>query len=137
MRDLPCMRVYLVMSDSATPFSLAHQPPLSMGFSRQEYWSGLPCSPLGIFPTQGSNPGPLHCKEDSLPLEPSRSIYLLKTLAGQEQPGSGCQAACPLTQICSLPTDAIHSPCSFCNLSFYRRRMNPSYLYCLICDLLR
>ena len=26
-----------------------------MGFSRQEYWSGLPCLPLGIFPTQGSN----------------------------------------------------------------------------------
>ena len=30
------------------------QAPLSMGFSRQEYWSGLPLPP-GIFPTQGSN----------------------------------------------------------------------------------
>ena len=29
---------------------------LSMGFSRQEYWTGLPCPPLEIFPTQGSNP---------------------------------------------------------------------------------
>ena len=28
--------------------------PLSMGFSRQEYWSGLPCLPPGIFLTQGS-----------------------------------------------------------------------------------
>ena len=26
-------------------------------FSRQEYWSGLPCPPAGVFPTQGSNPG--------------------------------------------------------------------------------
>ena len=31
-----------VMSDSATPWTVAHQAPLSKGFSRQEYWSGLP-----------------------------------------------------------------------------------------------
>ena len=30
------------MSDSATPWTIAHQAPLSMGFTRQEYWSGLP-----------------------------------------------------------------------------------------------
>ena len=35
---------------------IASQAPLSKGFSRQKYWSGLPCPPLGIFPTQGSNP---------------------------------------------------------------------------------
>ena len=29
-----------------TPWTVAHQAPLSMGFSRQEYWSGLPCPPL-------------------------------------------------------------------------------------------
>ena len=29
----------------ATPWTVAHQAPLSMGFSRQEYWSGLPCPP--------------------------------------------------------------------------------------------
>ena len=29
-----------VMSDSVTPWTVAHQAPLSMGFSRQEYWSG-------------------------------------------------------------------------------------------------
>ena len=33
----------------------ARQAPLSMGFSRQEYWSGLPCPPPGIFPAQGWN----------------------------------------------------------------------------------
>ena len=37
----------------ATPWAAAHQAPLSMGFSRQEYWSGLPCPIQGIFPTQG------------------------------------------------------------------------------------
>ena len=31
-----------VMSDSAIPWTVARQAPLSMGFSRQEYWSGLP-----------------------------------------------------------------------------------------------
>ena len=36
-----------VMSDSVTPWTVVHQAPLSMGFSRQEYWSGLPCPPLG------------------------------------------------------------------------------------------
>ena len=34
----------------------APQAPLSMGFPRQEYWSGLPCSLPGTFLTQGSNP---------------------------------------------------------------------------------
>ena len=36
-----------VVSDSATPWTVARQAPLSMGFSRQEYWSGLPCPPPG------------------------------------------------------------------------------------------
>ena len=34
-----------VVSDSVTPWALAHQAPPSMGFSRQEYWSGLPFPP--------------------------------------------------------------------------------------------
>ena len=33
-----------------TPWTVAHQVPLSMGYSRQEYWSGLPCSPPGHLP---------------------------------------------------------------------------------------
>ena len=51
------------MCDSVTPWTVAHQAPLSMGFSRQEYWSG--CSSLlhGIFPTQGSNPRLLCCRQ--------------------------------------------------------------------------
>ena len=45
------------------PVDVAHQAPLSMGFSRQEYWSGFPCLLQGIFLTQGSNPGLLHCRQ--------------------------------------------------------------------------
>ena len=39
-----------------TPWTAAHQAPLSMGFSRQEYWSGLPCPPLGELPDLGIKP---------------------------------------------------------------------------------
>ena len=45
------------MSDSLRPpWSVAHQAPLSMGFSRQEYWSGLPRSSLGNLPDSGTQP---------------------------------------------------------------------------------
>ena len=59
----------------ATPWTLAHQAPLSMmGLSRQEYWSGLPFTPQGIFATQGWNPRLLCLPQGlagSLPLESS------------------------------------------------------------------
>ena len=37
----------------ATPWTITYQAPLSIGFSRQEYWSGLPCPPLGDIPNTG------------------------------------------------------------------------------------
>ena len=40
----------------ATPWTVAHQAPLSMGFSWQEYWSGLPCPPPGHLPDPGIKP---------------------------------------------------------------------------------
>ena len=42
-----------VVSDSLRPCRLAHQASLSMGFSRKEYWSGLPCPPEGDLPNPG------------------------------------------------------------------------------------
>ena len=45
-----------VVSDSATPWTVARQAPLSMGFSRQEYWSGLPFSSPGDLPNPGIKP---------------------------------------------------------------------------------
>ena len=45
------------------PWIVAYQAPPSMGFSRQEYWSGLPFpSPEGL-PDPGIEPGSLHCKQ--------------------------------------------------------------------------
>ena len=53
-----------VMSDSLPSLDyIAFQAPLSMGFSRQEYWSRLPCSSPGYLLTQGLNLGLLHCRQ--------------------------------------------------------------------------
>ena len=54
-------RLKQLSSSSSRP--VAHQVPLSVEFSRQEYWSGLPFLLQGIFPTQGSNPDLLHCRQ--------------------------------------------------------------------------
>ena len=45
---------------SVTPWT-SHQAPLSMGFSRQESWSGLPCPPPGDLPHAGIEPGFVSC----------------------------------------------------------------------------
>ena len=45
-----------IVSDSVTPWTGAHQAPLSTGFSRQEYWSGLPCPSAGDLPNPGIGP---------------------------------------------------------------------------------
>ena len=50
-----------------------HQAPLSRGLCTQEYRSGLPFPSQGIFSTQGSIPGLLHCRRV---LKPSEPIYL-------------------------------------------------------------
>ena len=61
------------MSDSATPWAVAHQAPLSVGFSRQVYWSGLLCPPPGDLPDPGIKPASLKSPAlavGSLPLVP-------------------------------------------------------------------
>ena len=54
----------------ATRWTVACLAPLSMGFSRQAYWNGLPYPPPGDLPTQGLNPSLLCLLADSLPSEP-------------------------------------------------------------------
>ena len=50
---------------------IARQAPLSMEFSRQEYWSGLPFLSPGDLPNPGIEPGCPALQADSLPSEPS------------------------------------------------------------------
>ena len=54
----------------ATPWTVAHQAPLSMGFSRQEYWSGLPFPSPGDLPNPEIKPRSPHCRQILLPSEP-------------------------------------------------------------------
>ena len=61
-----CIRLF------ATPWTVARQAPLSMGFSRQEYWRGLPLPPLGDLSKAGIEPRSLQA--DSLPFEPSGKL---------------------------------------------------------------
>ena len=50
LRRFSCVRLF------ATLQTVAHQASLSMGFSRQEYWVGLPCLPAGDLPDSGTEP---------------------------------------------------------------------------------
>ena len=52
------------------PWTVACRAPLSMGFSRQEYWSGLPFPTLGYLPDLGIEPGPPALQAESLLSEP-------------------------------------------------------------------
>ena len=59
-----------VVSDSVTSWTAAHQAPLSTGFSRQEYWSGLPFPSPGHLPNPRIEPRSPTLPADSLPTEP-------------------------------------------------------------------
>ena len=63
-----------VMSDSfAIPWTVAHQAPLSMGFSRPEYWSGLPIPSPGDLSNPGIELMSPALQANSLPLSPQGS----------------------------------------------------------------
>ena len=60
-----------------TPGTVACQPLLSMGFSRQEYWSGLPFPSPGVLPNPEIEPRSPALQTDSLPSEPpGKHLYL-------------------------------------------------------------
>ena len=62
----------------ATPWTVACQAPLSMGFSRQEYWSGLPFPSPGDLSDSGIEPRSPSLQADALPSEPPGKITWLQ-----------------------------------------------------------
>ena len=64
MKSLSRVRLF------ATPWTVAYQAPPSMGFSRQECWSGLPFPSPGDVPDPGIEPGSPALQADALPSEP-------------------------------------------------------------------
>ena len=61
----------------ATPWTVVHKAPLSMGFSRQEYWSGFPFPTSGELPDPGIKPDSPSLQADSWPTEPPGKIFFL------------------------------------------------------------
>ena len=64
---LSCVQLF------ATLWTVAHQAPPSMGFSRQEYWSGLPFPSSGDLPDPGIEPRSPTLQADALTSEPQRT----------------------------------------------------------------
>ena len=64
---LSCVRLF------ATPWTVAYQASPSLGFSREEYWSGLPFPSPGDLPDPGIEPGPPALEADALTSEPPGS----------------------------------------------------------------
>ena len=60
-----------------TPWTVAHQDPLSMGFSRSQYWSGWPFPSPEDLPDPGIKPSSPVLQADSLPSEtPGKTMYI-------------------------------------------------------------
>ena len=78
----------------ATPWTVAPQAPLSIGFSRQEYWSGLLCPPPGDLLDPGIKPVSPALQVDSIPLSPQGSprLYMIMCIKF----GSGWQITAAL-----------------------------------------
>ena len=90
-----CLLSRSVVSSSITPWTVAREVPLSMWFSRQEYWSGSHSLLQGRFPTQGSNAGLLDCVDIYSSSTHDRLIWIAAHLSSNrwmdEQTGSSRQ----------------------------------------------
>ena len=72
------MKVLVAQSSTSLQpcrLTVACQAPLSVKFSRQEYWSGLPFPSPGDLPNPGTEPGSPALQADSLPSEPQVTLY--------------------------------------------------------------
>ena len=74
----------------ATPWTVACQAPLSVGFPRQEYWSGLPFSSPGDFSYPGIEPRSPVLQADSLPSEPPGKPILTGKMTNSALPFRIC-----------------------------------------------
>ena len=73
-----------------TPWAVAHKAPPSVGFSRQDYWSGLPFPSPGDLPNPGIEPGSPTLQPDFLQWEPQGRP------TNSPDPSSGLSSLCPL-----------------------------------------
>ena len=126
-------QVTSAVSDSATPWTVAHQVPLSMGFSRQEYWSGL------LFPSPGDLPDPgieprsptqvSHIVGRHFTIWATREILRHEDKKSKSQVAQSCLTLCnPMD--CSLPGSSVRGIfqariLEWVAISFSRRSSQP------------
>ena len=93
----------------ATPWTVAREVPLSMGFSRQEYCSGLPFPSPGDLPHPGIEPGSPTLRADSLPSElpgkPKNIGVGSQSLFQGDLPDPGIKPGSPALQVDSLSAE--------------------------------
>ena len=116
-----CPTLWRCVSGSLRPHEL--QPArflCSWGFSRQEYWSGLPCPPPGYLPNSGFKPRSPSLQADSLPSEPpgkpnsphGSQFIRTQILGGKKNP---CGSSDPPSRLRLRPLHCF--PCSECTTS--------------------
>ena len=100
VQSLSCVGLFVTL------WTVAHQAPLSIGFSRQKYWSELPCPSPGDLPDPGITPGSPELQVDSLPAELPGKPY-------EQDSAVLCLVAQPCSTFsdpvdCSLPGSSVH-----------------------------
>ena len=97
----------------ATPRTVARQAPLSMDFSKQEYWCELPFHSPGDLPNPGIKPRSPGLQADSLPSEPPGKAqeYWNKPIPSpRDLPAPGVESWSPAMQAGSLPAELPGKP---------------------------
>ena len=89
-----------------TPWTVAQQAPLSVEFSRQEYWSQLPFLPPGDVPGPGIKPVSLALAGEFFTIEPSGKLYLMNKGHKNQEPVIRWFAATTTVETCSPLTSS-------------------------------
>ena len=90
VKSLSCVRLFV------TPWIVAYQAPPSMGFSRQQCWSGLPFPAPGDLPDPGIEPGSPTLQAEALPCEPPGKPFTSQAIGfvGGTGPTTGLSSIC-------------------------------------------
>ena len=101
-----------------TPWTVTYQGPPSMGFSRQEYWSGFPFPSPGDLPHPGIQPGSAALQADALPSEPPGKPHELYSPWNSPGQNTGVESLSLLQEI--FPTQGSNPGLPPCRLILYQ-----------------
>ena len=124
-----CMKVKVLVTQSCptlcNPWTVAHQAPLSMGFSRQEHWRGQPFPSSRDLPDPGIKPKSLPLQVDSLLPEPQGKPYIYTYVCV-----CVCVCVCVISHNCTYKPSLL-SPTPFSNLTPLGHHRAPDWTSCV------